>query len=128
MQPVFVKTARQYRLELRVEACAAGAKEIRRDRPVGGANRNFHRRAPVDSETRRIGRDEIQHLVAELADVTFRSGEARRPAARQNVSPRQLRQMLHPRQFPRHLDVHSGLVTVADIQIPGCTRTNDSRT
>ena len=124
---VLENTAPEHLLELRVKLRARRAKQIPRHHPVRRANRHIHRALPVHAEARRIRRDEIQNLIAKLAQINRRRPPThvaritRGPAPtrpRQRERVRQLRQMLHPRQFPRHLHVHARLLAERDVPAP----------
>ena len=78
-----------------------GAERERGD-PVRGADRDVHRRRPVDAELDRVGGDPALELRPDLVEYVV------------PVSVRAERQVLEARELPRHLDV--GVVAVRDLQ------------
>ena len=96
--------------ECRVEVRAGGSKEVEPEDPIRGPDRHLHRAPPVDAEARRIRGDEIEDLVAPRATITI--------VARQRESPGERRQMLHPRELPRHLDVDAGQMADRHVRRP----------
>ena len=71
--------------------------QVRRHRPVEGANRDVHRAGPIHAEADRIGVHEIVVLIEHLHRVTSVAGEAKRLRQRQPV--------LAAAHLPRKLDV-----------------------
>ena len=96
-EPPVQEQALERALEPRLVGCVGGERE--RGHPVRRADRDVHRRHPVDAELDRVGLDPALELGAEP-----------RPRARR----REQGQVLEAGQLPRHLDV--GAVLVRDPQ------------
>ncbi|MDP7344558.1 MAG: hypothetical protein QF767_14600, partial [Alphaproteobacteria bacterium] len=87
-----------------------------RHQQIGGANDDIHGTAPIDAVARRVGGDEIQHLIAEFARIFAGTAKAPPLGSRQGMS--ELGEMVHARQLPRHLGVGARHAAVADIAVP----------
>ena len=81
---------------------------VERYDPIGGANADIHRAGPVGAEARRVGAIEIDDLVAQFLNIVRRRAPSIAPRCREHGGDSQLREMLHPRELPRELDVGAG--------------------
>ena len=82
--------------------------DVERYDPIGGANADIHRAGPVGAEARRVGAIEIDDLVAQFLNIPLRRAPSIAPRCREHGGDGQLREMLHPRELPRKLDVGAG--------------------
>ena len=89
-----------------------------RHQQIGGANDDIHGTAPIDAVARRVGGDEIQHLIAEFARIFAGTAKAPPLGSRQGMGMSELGEMVHARQLPRHLGVGARHAAVADIAVP----------
>src|SRR5262249_25517245 len=76
--------------------------------PVRRPNGNVHRAAPVDSEAGRVGRDEVEHLIAECGAVDLRRSSPSATVYRERMSPGQHPEMLHASELPRNFSIDTG--------------------
>ena len=83
--------------------------EIERQQHVGDPDPDIHRAHPVDAESRRVEREKIKELVAQLAKIISSRSKAFRSGPRQDRAQRKLRQVLQPTQLPRHLHISAGI-------------------
>ena len=79
--------------------------QVRRHRPVEGANRDIHRAGPIHAEADRIGGHEIVVLIEHFRRITSVAGDAKRLRQRQPVlAPAHLPWKLHVGQAGTHLE------------------------
>ena len=108
---MLVERARQHALERGIERGALRAEQVPGQREVRRADADIHRAGPLHPEARRVGRQEVEYLMAEFAGVDL--GVV--------LDQRQCRQMLQPAELPRHLDVDPAYLAIDDVA-PPCAR------
>src|SRR5689334_9193081 len=98
-----------------VDLCSTCFQEINRQYDVCRTDPDVHRAEPIDTEARRISRQEIDNLISYFSPIDNRLAKPGAAFGCQKMSDRELRQMLQSGQFPRYFDVCASDIAITQI-------------